>query len=87
MNDPPLPISFVSAGVVPAAEAPLPSYIWMRVFADGDRELRGSTPILSSTHSSASTLPVEMAVSGMSPSKDVRGMTSWRFFVVVQGGM
>ena len=36
-----------------------------------------STPILRSTHSIASTLPVEIAVKGMSPSLCDRGM--WMF--------
>src|ERR1700722_4996026 len=88
MYDPGVAMSGVSAGVVPLGpDEPLPSYIWMRPPWDGIVNSETSTPILSSTHSSESTEPVETAVRGMSPSKDVRGMTSWTFAVVVQAGM
>src|SRR5579884_3227876 len=65
MNVPPVSRSAVSCGVLAPAFAPFPWYTWIRpvpVFRVNSLE---STPILSSTHSSESTLPVEIAVSGM----------------------
>src|SRR5579884_1191417 len=67
-------MSAVSSGVPLPAVAPLPLYKWMRpppVFVVNSP---WSTPILSRTHSTASRLPVEIAVSGMSPSLWLRGM-------------
>jgi hypothetical protein len=47
--------------------------MWMRPSPLGKVNSALSTPILRSTHSSASTRPVEMAMRGMSPSVLLRG--------------
>src|SRR3954471_1412749 len=71
-----LPHSVDSLGDPPFALAPpevAPWYRWMRPVPLGEVNSLSAMPILRNTHSSESRLPVEMAVSGMSPSTLLRG--------------
>ena len=74
------------SGVVPVfALAPVARYQWMRPPPVGIVNSLSSTPILRKMHSSVSAPPVEIAVSGMSPSALVARETNGSCREVVDG--